>query len=62
MKGWHAQEPYPYEGSERCFRFSQLLYRGLAEGKISLSKAAELADTTVERLQAELSTEGGENA
>lgn len=56
MKGWHAQEPYPYEGSERCFRFSQLLYRGLAEGKISLSKAAELADTTVERLQAELST------
>lgn len=61
-KGWHTREPYPYAGAERCFRFSQLLYRGLAEGKISLSKAAELADTTVERLQAELSTEGGTNA
>ena len=61
IKGWHTQEPYPYKGAERCFRFSQLLYHGLAEGKLSLSKAAELADTTVERLQAELSTEGGEN-
>ncbi len=33
---------------------------GVTEGKISLSKAAELANTTVERLQTELSTEGGE--
>jgi len=55
-KGWKTSEPYAYAGSEECFRFRQLLYRGLAEEKLSLSKAAELARKPVEEIQDELST------
>lgn len=35
-------EPYPFEGKETSGRFFQLLLRGLAEGMISVSKAAAL--------------------
>jgi Zn-dependent peptidase ImmA (M78 family) len=55
-KGWKTSEPYAYAGSEECFRFRQLLYRGLAEEKLSLSKAAELSRKPVEEIQDELST------
>lgn len=56
---WKLKEPFPYNGTEECFRFRQLLYRGLAEEKISLSKAAELAGMSIEALQEELSTTAG---
>jgi Zn-dependent peptidase ImmA (M78 family) len=61
-KGWKTSEPYAFAGSEECFRFRQLLYRGVAEEKFSLSKAAELAGKPVEALQDELSTGCGEKA
>lgn len=40
------EEPYPYEGKETSDRFHQLIYRGLAEELISLSKAAALSRQT----------------
>lgn len=59
--GWRVDEPHPYAGTEQCFRFRQLLYRGLAEGKLSLPKAAELAGTTVDDLQAEIPVLGAKD-
>lgn len=47
-RGWRTKEPEPLEGPEesgqreRALRFERLCYRALAEGLISLSKAAEL--------------------
>jgi Zn-dependent peptidase ImmA (M78 family) len=61
-RGWRKQEPGEYAGSEECFRFRQILYRGVAEGKISLTKAAELADESVELLQRELDDATGGTA
>lgn len=50
-RGWRTKEPGEYAGSEECFRFRQILYRGVAEGKISLTKAAELANEPVDAFQ-----------
>lgn len=61
-RGWRKQEPGEYAGSEECFRFRQILYRGVAEGEISLTKAAELADESVEALQRELGAATGGTA
>lgn len=61
-RGWRTQEPVKYVGLETCLRFRQLLYRALAEEKVSLSKAAELAGQSVEDLQSELAAEGGVKA
>jgi Zn-dependent peptidase ImmA (M78 family)/transcriptional regulator with XRE-family HTH domain len=59
VRGWRTQEPGTYVGTEECFRFRQLLYRGLAEAKISLTKAAELAGLDTGAFQKELVTLGG---
>lgn len=59
QRGWRKHEPGAYAGVEEGFRFRQLLYRALAEEKISLTKAAELADEPVEGLQKELVVAGG---
>ena len=59
IRGWRTNEPGTYVGREECFRFSQLLYRGLAEAKISITKAAELAGVDTGTFQAELATLGG---
>ena len=40
--GYRVQEPVSYKGYERSNRFSQLLFRALAEEFISMSKAASL--------------------
>ncbi len=40
--GFRVEEPVSYEGFERSNRFSQLLFRALAEEFISMSKAASL--------------------
>lgn len=40
--GWKIIEPIQYEGVEESNRFDQLIYRGLAEEQISMSKAASL--------------------
>ncbi|WP_353719338.1 XRE family transcriptional regulator [Dyadobacter sp. 676] len=40
--GWKSREPVAYEGIERSYRFDRLLFRALAEGQVSMSKAAAL--------------------
>ena len=40
--GYKKEEPYKYQGYEKSNRFSQLLFRALAEEVISMSKAASL--------------------
>jgi predicted HTH domain antitoxin len=40
--GYRVNEPVDYKGMEQSNRFSQLLFRALAEEFISMSKAASL--------------------
>ncbi len=42
--GFRVNEPVAYEGVEHSNRFSQLLFRALAEEFISISKAAALTN------------------
>jgi Zn-dependent peptidase ImmA (M78 family)/DNA-binding XRE family transcriptional regulator len=56
-RGWNKHEPVLYAGAEECFRFRQLLYRGLAEEKISITKAAELSGKSLEVFQHDLAAE-----
>ncbi len=59
-RGWRTQEPYELESpeergeQERAPRFERLCYRALAEGLISLSKAAELLRQPVPEVEAGL--------
>jgi Zn-dependent peptidase ImmA (M78 family) len=59
-RGWRTQEPQELEEShirgkrERALRFERLCYRALAEGMISLSKAAELLQLSVPDVEAGL--------
>ena len=59
-RGWRTQEPNELEPSiergkrERALRFERLCYRALAEGLISLSKAAELLRLPVRDVEAGL--------
>jgi Zn-dependent peptidase ImmA (M78 family) len=59
-RGWRTQEPEELEPAkirgqrERALRFGRLCYRALAEGLISLSKAAELLQVPVSEVQAGL--------
>ena len=59
-RGWRSQEPYELEPpkergrQERALRFERLCYRALAEGLISLSKAAELLRLPVPEVEAGL--------
>jgi Zn-dependent peptidase ImmA (M78 family)/DNA-binding XRE family transcriptional regulator len=56
-RGWRTQEPQELEGPdvrgmrERPLRFERLCYRALAEGMISLSKAAELLQLSVPEVE-----------
>ena len=65
-RGWRSQEPQELEGVEkrgqyeRALRFERLCYRALAEGLISLSKAAELLRLPVSEVEAGL--KGPQNA
>ena len=59
-RGWRTQEPAELEDpqrrgkQERALRFERLCYRALAEGLISLSKAAELLRLPVPEVEAGL--------
>lgn len=59
-RGWRTQEPQELETPdirgqrERALRFGRLCYRALAEGLISLSKAAELLQLPVPEVEAGL--------
>lgn len=59
-RGWRTQEPEPLESTddrgrwERPRRFERLCYRALAEGLISLTKAAELLRLPVSNVEADL--------
>lgn len=59
-RGWRTEEPNPIEPpaergkEERALRFERLCYRALAEGLISLSKAAELLRLPVPEVEAGL--------
>src|SRR3990172_2174897 len=59
-RGWRTQEPNEIESPaergkhERALRFERLCYRALAEGLISLSKAAELLRLPVPEVEAGL--------
>jgi len=59
-RGWRTQEPHELEPArergkrERALRFERLCYRALAEGLISLSKAAELLRLPVPEVEAGL--------
>jgi Zn-dependent peptidase ImmA (M78 family) len=59
-RGWRTQEPEELEPPtirgqrERALRFGRLCYRALAEGLISLSKAAELLQLPVPEVEASL--------
>jgi Zn-dependent peptidase ImmA (M78 family) len=65
-RGWRSQEPHELEEPEkrgkheRALRFERLCYRALAEGLISLSKAAELLRLPVDEVEAGL--KGPQNA
>lgn len=60
-RGWRTAEPEPLESTEeergqweRPRRFERLCYRALAEGLISLTKAAELLRLPVSKVEADL--------
>jgi len=52
---WRVVEPYSYIGEEKSSRFEQLVFRALAEGLISLSKAAALNNQSIAELRKKLS-------
>ena len=53
-QGWRKNEPGTYDGKEIASRFKQLVYHGVAEQVISLSKAAEFLNIPIEDLSQEL--------
>lgn len=68
-RGWRTQEPYELESPEeqrgqreRALRFERLCYRALAEGLISLSKAAELLRLPIFEVEAGLKGPQSANA
>lgn len=42
-----------YKGDETSSRFKQLVYRALAEGEITRSKAAKLLNVFIDKIQKE---------
>ena len=56
-RGWRTLEPVPLEQDreqgkkERAWRFERLCYRALAEGLISLTKAAELLRCPIDEVE-----------
>ena len=67
-RGWRTQEPAPLEEEgdygtlEKPMRFERLCYRALAEGLISLTKAAELLRCPASEVEAELKGPQGAHA
>lgn len=55
QEDWRITEPFPYIGEEKSTRFEQLVYRSLAEGLISYSKAAALNNQSVAELKKKIS-------
>ncbi len=53
QKRQRKDEPFEYKRKEEPIRFKQLLSRALAEGIISFSKAASLANITLQKLEKE---------
>jgi len=51
--GYRVNEPVEYEGAEHSNRFSQLLFRALAENFISVSKAASLKNQKLAQFRKE---------
>jgi Zn-dependent peptidase ImmA (M78 family) len=58
VKKLREQEPGEYPIDEKSTRFMKLLYRALAEGAISLSKAAVLSRIPIDKLQREAANGG----
>ena len=52
-KRWRKQEPNCYPIDERPLRFEQLLHRAISEELISVSKAAYLANTSIEDIRSQ---------
>lgn len=52
-KRWRKQEPNQYPIEEHPLRFEQLLHRAISEELISVSKAAYLANTTIEAIRSQ---------
>ena len=54
-QNWRDKEPgdEAYRGDETSSRFKQLVYRALAEGEITRSKAAELLSVSIDRIRKE---------
>lgn len=42
--GWTANEPVTYQGVEKSGRSTQMPFRGVIQGKISVSKAAAFSN------------------
>jgi len=53
-EGWEKFESGKYKGEEKPVRDKNLLYRAIAEGIISISKAASIANVTVSELENEI--------
>jgi hypothetical protein len=49
--GYRIEEPFEYKGYEESNRFMQLIYRSIAEGIISIEKAAQLSNLTTAKLR-----------
>ncbi|MFN7139827.1 MAG: helix-turn-helix domain-containing protein [Limisphaerales bacterium] len=54
QENWRAHEPGEYKGSEVSKRFDQLLYRAVAEEYVTLSKAANLKEQSLEQFRQSL--------
>ena len=55
-KNWRITEPVEYQGREEALRFRQLLHYAVSEEIITLSRGAELANTSLAKLQEEVRT------
>ena len=51
--GWRSQEPVAYEGMEKSGRFDRLLFRGIAEELLSVTKAAALKNMKLAEFHSE---------
>ncbi len=49
--GWRINEPGVYKAEEKPERFRNLVHRAVAEGIISIGKAASLLNTTIANLE-----------
>lgn len=52
MTNQRVEEPYSYQGRETSSRFTQLLFRAIAENQISYQEASEISSFSVSELRA----------